>query len=285
VAVAINVPNRQPQADPLEKLANALNVARQGVGIYTDLKGVEIARAKQAEEDKLRGLQINKLESEGKAAAEDDNPNSPLMSTIRQAAQRRGITLPEGITPRQARTNFDAFLKPKDPKVVDPVAEEIKAERLAGMKEKREKGAKRSQEFANRFRNIETQIANLDKLVESDGTAEVFGDHEKKLQQTIDSIAIDSAKLFDPESVARESEVAAFRNMLFTPGESTTADSTARGALENFKKIIRSRADNEGLSHLIDQPSAVTPQAGAVPKDVQAQAAAILAKRRAQARK
>lgn len=278
--VAVNMPGRQPQPDPLDKLANALNVAKTGFGIYSDMKMLESVKSKKAEEDQLRQLQIKKLEGEQSQADEDNNPNSPLMATMREAAKKRGVTLPEGITPKQARTNFDAFIKPKDPKVRDPLAEELARERLNALKAPK----KNVQEFSKRYKNIQTQIANLDKLVEADGTAEVFGDHEAKLKQTIDSIAIDAAKLFDPESVARESEVAAFRNMLFTPGDSMTADGTARGSLENFKKIIQSRAENEGLANLIPSEDGKSP-GGEVPADIKQQAAAILAKRRAQAKK
>ncbi len=47
--VSVNMPQRQQQDDPLEKLANALNIARQGFGIYTDMKGLEELKRKNAE--------------------------------------------------------------------------------------------------------------------------------------------------------------------------------------------------------------------------------------------
>lgn len=125
--VAVISPGRREEKDPLDKLAQALNIARTGFGIYTDLKGIEDLKARrdaEAEQKKkdneYKDLQIEAAKREQANAKDDDNPNSPLMQSIRQAAKARGITLPEGTTPRQARTNFDAFLKPKDPKAGDP---------------------------------------------------------------------------------------------------------------------------------------------------------------------
>lgn len=188
--VAVNMPN-QKQADPLDKLANALNIARQGFGIYTDLKAVEQAKAQKAEEDKLRQLQIKKHESEQATAEEDNNPNSPLMGTIREAAKKRGITLPEGITPKQARTNFDAFLKPKDPRVVDPFVEEMRREKLEQEKfKKTPKGRLQamSGDQRGRFDNVTMALDALtgmeNALAGGSSTFSIIGDNDFTRNET-----------------------------------------------------------------------------------------------------
>jgi hypothetical protein len=115
---------------------------------------------------------------------------------------------------------------------------------------------KSQQEFKNRFKSINDEIAAVKDMIESKGTFEAFGDHNASLAQKIDSIAIDAAKLFDPQSVARESEVAAFKKMLFEPGTLTTKNSTAKGILDSFKNMI----DRRAKSHIGEDISAQTVQ-------------------------
>lgn len=107
---------------------------------------------------------------------------------------------------------------------------------------------KKQNEFASRYGSIQAEADKLKALVNDKGTAELVGPHENNLSQSIDSIAIDAAKLFDPESVARESEVAAFRKMLFEPGKSMQLDGTAIGTVDNFQKMIQERAMREAQS-------------------------------------
>lgn len=104
---------------------------------------------------------------------------------------------------------------------------------------------KKQNEFASRYQNILGVIDKLDKMVEDKGTYELFGSHNAKLSQAIDSIAIDSAKMFDPESVARESEVKAFKDMLFEPTATGMRNATARDILKNYKSMLEDRALRE----------------------------------------
>ena len=244
--VDIKMPTRRigDNGDPLEKLANAVSIAKSVYGIYADSKTLDQALADKAKSKEVQDLQLKKLQREESQASEDDNPNSPLMKSIREAARLRGITLPEGITPRQARTNFDAFLKPKDAKAADPYAEEMKRLRLEEMKNKQTQVSKNNREFQDRYQNILTQVEKAKQMVSDKGTFEATGPHNEMLQQSIDSIAIDAAKLFDPQSVARESEVKAFRDMLFEGGTLTKSNATAMKLLDNFKNIVQSRAEN-----------------------------------------
>jgi hypothetical protein len=137
--VAVAQPNMPQQEDPLDKLAKIVGIAKAGFGIAADMGAIHEARARKKDEDKLRGLQTQKLEGELAQSKNDDNPNSPLMGTIRTVMERKGIKLPEGTTPRQARTMFDAYMKPapeRAPK--DPVAQELALGRLDEQKRKKE---------------------------------------------------------------------------------------------------------------------------------------------------
>ena len=103
-------------------------------------------------------------------------------------------------------------------------------------------------QFAKRYANIVDQIGKAQEMIQDKGIYEVFGGHNQKLAQSIDSIAIDAAKAFDPESVARESEVNAFRKMLIDPSmwtAMTTRSSTAKDVLGNFRELLKKRAMRE----------------------------------------
>lgn len=124
----------------------------------------------------------------------------------------------------------------------------IKREQLNSAKSAKTKTPaiiKNQKEFSSRLGSILSEAEKVKALIKDDGTFELTGPHEKKLQQKLDSIAIDAAKLFDPESVARESEVAAFRKMLFEPGSMFTRNQTASETMDAFKSMIADRAKRQ----------------------------------------
>lgn len=127
---SIQMPQKRNDPDPLEKLLTAVNVARTVYGIHAQSKELELAKEKniadkaRAEADaKRQGVVDEKTNLEVQALKEDANPNSPIMAEIRKTLGKRGITLPEGTTPKQARTAFDAYLRPNEAKQKDPVAQ------------------------------------------------------------------------------------------------------------------------------------------------------------------
>lgn len=121
------------------------------------------------------------------------------------------------------------------------------------------KQGKNAQEFDSRMQNILGEAEQLKSLIKKNGTYEMFGPHNAQLAQKVDAIAIDAAKLFDPESVARDSEVAAFRKMLFEPGSMTTSNSTAIGTVDGFKKLVQDRAARSRGEALVDDNSQGAP--------------------------
>lgn len=251
--VSIQLPGwRKDEEDGLDKLAKALNVAKSGFGIAADMKAIE--QAKLDKEAKLKAAKAIEAaaedEAQGIISAKDRatilrdlipaKEGEKGAFILRSKGGDKGAPLTEWV--RQA---------PRAAKEVDPYL--LESRRLDVEKKKQEMAGvnKNSQEFSKRFRNIQTQISDIRKMVKDDGTFETFGPHNRTLQQKIDSIAIDAAKLFDPQSVARESEVAAFKNMLFEGGELGIANATADQLMEKFGQMIESRAVNEGLAHLL----------------------------------
>lgn len=137
--VSINMPTRQQQADPLEKVANAVSIAKSIYGIYADSKQLDQAIADKAKEREKTDLELGKLKREQTMADEDNATSGALMDAIRSQAQARGLKIPEGVTVRQARTVFDDFIKPKPEK--DAYANTLEQMRMDEFKRKKQEDA------------------------------------------------------------------------------------------------------------------------------------------------
>tara|TARA_R110000868_G_scaffold62962_3_gene189959 strand:- start:14222 stop:15130 length:909 start_codon:yes stop_codon:yes gene_type:complete len=120
-------------------------------------------------------------------------------------------------------------------------------------------------EVEDRRRNIEDNLNLVEKMIEDNGTFEMFGSHNADLDRRVDMIATDMAKLADPTSVARPSEVEMFKKGLVTSGLGQR-NSTASNVLKNFRSEVNQRADNayevRGLSDLIKNKPKRGPQDG-----------------------
>lgn len=99
------------------------------------------------------------------------------------------------------------------------------------------------QEVEDRRTNITQNLDLIDKMIEEDGTFELFGSHNQDLDRLVDAVATDMAKLQDPSSVARPSEVDAVKRNLVQAGFGNK-NSTARDVIANFKKEVENRADS-----------------------------------------
>jgi hypothetical protein len=140
----------------------------------------------------------------------------------------------------KARQNLPVQSKLDEYKAKKQIDAEVKNEQ-----DKSKLIGKDNKEFESRLGSIIAEADNVKSLINDKGTFETLGPHNQILSQKIDSIAIDAAKLFDPQSVARDSEVAAFRKMLFEPGSLTTSNDTALGTVDSFKKLVEDRAARE----------------------------------------
>lgn len=266
--VSINPVQRRQEADPLEKLATAVGIAKTIYGMNLDSKALDLKR----DEMKANREKADREDEEKRQKEETDKNDKYLKeNTISEKElATKGYSVsdkaqkgyhPVTIMPPGAKTLAEGrqvFIKPPG-NSIDALADQLKKQQFdknaLDIEEKKKKLAqpvKREQEFANRFKNIKGQIKELKKLVDEDGTYEAVGSHNRKLQQLIDAVAIDAAKMFDPESVARESEVAAFKNMLFEGGDLNIRNATALELLDNFQNIVEQRAINENMGHLLE---------------------------------
>lgn len=257
------------------KMNQANNTASRMTGAVADSLEDPVARQaklygayKQAQEAK----QMKEAES---TLAEKKDPNSRKSMAMKALAPRWGVQ----VTPEMSAFDIEQLIDPKKMMETEAAAkvdfskqkalkeiedrqnirkEGVKAA-LEAQKEanklatdekkeaqkKADEKVKGEKEFRNRYKSINDELAALNALIDQKGTYEALGSHNAELAQKIDSIAIDSAKLFDPQSVARESEVAAFKKMLFEPGALTTRNSTAKDVLKSYQKMLERRAKSQ----------------------------------------
>jgi hypothetical protein len=118
----------------------------------------------------------------------------------------------------------------------------IGREAKAGDEKKKAEDKKKEQliEVDQRANLVESNIGKLEEMIRKHGTAYWTGPEGAIVQGIISDIAIDMAKLKDPESVARESETATEQKHLFKPGFFQSDDS-ALAQLSAYRNRVRER--------------------------------------------
>ncbi len=110
---------------------------------------------------------------------------------------------------------------------------------------------------------LKAAISDKDKsATDASGTWEAFGPHNELLNQDLELIATDMAKLKDPDSVARPAEVEQFKSMLFKPGLGIR-NSTALSILDAFQKKVEDTTQNAYRVRGIPPPQMGSAAAGA----------------------
>lgn len=130
------------------------------------------------------------------------------------------------------------------------------------VQEKADKKKQAVTEIQDRYNNIKDSIGSLKNMVNEYGTQEMLGPQNKQMDQYITAIATDMAKLVDPQSVARESEVASFKKMLFEPGF-WQRESSIQGVLDNFSGMVDKRLANAYAVRGIEMPEDIKNQSSA----------------------
>lgn len=118
--------------------------------------------------------------------------------------------------------------------------DEKKAEKLAASEEKKKTILT---EIEDRRTNIKDNLKLLKDQISKYGTYEAFGPQNADMERRVDQIATDMAKLTDPNSVARPSEVDMFKKGLVAPTIGQK-NSTALSILDSFEKEVDQRAAN-----------------------------------------
>lgn len=95
-----------------------------------------------------------------------------------------------------------------------------------------------------RYNNLQKNAAKLKELVQKHGTMELTGAAGDQMDSLVYDMAVDYAKLVDPESIAREGEVAAAQKYMLgfrKFGGATTTNQTALEQIDNYAANLDSR--------------------------------------------
>ncbi len=294
--VAIQMPNQQQKADPLEKLSNALNIARQGFGIYTDISSLNAAK----EQRKVENARADK----------DDARKERAFILGPGDEERAGL---EKSKLRAETRELEARAKNKG--VTDPLTAELRQQRLDDAKRKNEEAAFKKTprgkleamhgDQRGRYDNVTMALGALTGMEGAhgagDNTFSLIGDNDFTRNRTKWEEAI--GRMQSGGAISNE-EAERFRSLI--PGVRDSKDQQVkkladmRAEMESrFNTMGFQQADAENLG--IDPKrmgwapaptqQAATPGGFTVggqtvaPNDVAKQAAEILAQRQAQVRK
>lgn len=112
-------------------------------------------------------------------------------------------------------------------------------------------------EIESRAANMRTSLAKAKALIQKHGTFELTGPAQAELKKALTDYAIDGAKLKDPGSVARESEVEAeLKSLGVSAGSLLTTNKTALELIDAAGRDINSRVNT---AH---QVRGIAPQSG-----------------------
>jgi hypothetical protein len=179
----------------------------------------------------------------------------------------------------------------------DPLAREMKELRIQELKEKMateqagkevpdlgtartKQDADKMKEIQGRAREIKNSLNKLKATIEKTGTYEMFGPESGDMDSAIYQAAVDYAKLVDPNSVAREGEVAAAQKYMLPVKGLGVANSTAQKILDERLLDVDKRVAESAKSYGLLSPGLMseTPKVQNVVSHPQAQEALSWAK-------
>lgn len=100
---------------------------------------------------------------------------------------------------------------------------------------------KKVDESTYRKNILDKNLGQLESLIDESGTFEMFGPESGKMDSLIYQTAVDYAKLVDPESVAREGEVAAAQKYMLPIKGLGTRNSTAKQLIQEYRQGLEDR--------------------------------------------
>lgn len=261
--VSINMPQKQQAADPLDKLATAVGVAKAIYGIHADSKQLELAKKKNetdakimGEEAEKRGLEIDKLRSEAereKSGVISGSQRATILKDLVPAKEgEKGAYMirsmgPDG-TPMQEWVKKGAGER-------NPMTEALAMERMDKMRQEREQrelektpkgklskmGADQKARFDNVVLGIDAITGMENALAGGSNTFSFFGDNdftrnERKWEEAIGRMQSGGA-ISDPEAER-------FRQMI--PGVRDSKEQQAK-KLADMREIMEQRFGTFGF--------------------------------------
>jgi hypothetical protein len=117
-------------------------------------------------------------------------------------------------------------------------------------------------QVVDRSKMIKTNVDKAISMIKAKGTYEALGPHNAVLNGLVEQIATDQAKLLDPNSIARPSEVESVKKNLIEAGLSTS-NKTAQEQLKAFMRTVDDRTAQAFRNRGIDIPGSSSQQAPA----------------------
>jgi hypothetical protein len=232
----------QAQRAEAAAAAKAAELAAEAEGLKSSLPAL------YGPQLKTLGIDLNSIATMGP---------TELKATLEAAKRQKGAE--EGLERAKTSSNIGES---------KAIRAEGRAEERKSTDEQRKSDAKQNvqtQEIRGFYTTMKKDLAELRNLVNQKGTFEALGSHNKQLEQRLDDIAVTMAKFVDPNSVARESEVAGFRKQLFSPSL-TMKNKTAQEVMDSFERIIEDRLKTAYEVRGIQPPDVNNPNAGIAPK-------------------
>jgi hypothetical protein len=253
-------------------------IASLGAGSQVKLDDSGFDNLMKIADRPISQLQEKQKYNSAKAELDDENkmrdPNSEISKMVTGIAQKVGILKPgqsaSAMALKNAGVNLGTLLSTIEAGNARRDAAALAREasdssRRERMDMRAEEDAKKrldkrklvTEEIEARKRTIGDNIKRARDLIEQYGTVEATGPEAELLQGILDEIAVDTAKLQDPDSVARPAEVQLVRKNLIpedTLGRMTMTNDTAKDILDQFEKRINERAATGYKVRGVQQP-------------------------------
>jgi len=227
-------------------LKQQMALADQPVTDVKDRQKAELTAAEAVREHMLKGLGLGQKEKE-------------LGANLELGKERNQIAAGAAALENAHKTEAERLAQAK----LDQDRDLAEGKLLADAGEKKTKQAQALDEVAQRKNTIVTNIDKAIAMIDKAGTYEALGPHNKVLDGIMSEVATDAAKLSDPQSVARPSEVEGILANLVKSG-AMQQNSTAKKVLQDFKARMEDRAAEAYRVRGIEAPASApgTPVSG-----------------------
>lgn len=130
------------------------------------------------------------------------------------------------------------------------------------------KQAQTDKEVQYRVNSINSALDRLEENVKNNGTFEMFGPASSDMDSDLYNVALDYAKLVDPDSVAREGEVAAAQKYMLPIKGLWVKNSTAKDIIKQMKdKVAKRAADMKNQAEAVGNGKPQAPHGDRVEQD------------------
>lgn len=226
-------------------------------------------RRKGKMDDMVYGKALKEQEAEGS----EDDPNSDMTMRLRELASRMS---PKSDFSKMSASQIKRVLPTieklyeADQRSLDRKESRDERRAMFGLTQAEKKRTEDDKKKAGMFeiedrrQQIGAALDSLDAMIADKGTFEALGSHNQDMDRLVEQVATDMAKLQDPSSIARPSEVEMIKKSLVQSGFQNSND-TARKILKNFRGEVERRAQGAYKVRGLEAPAAKT---GGFPRKV-----------------